>query len=77
MGVRGLPHVFGRLIRQAGMRMTSAPVFGDIAVIVASDGNGPRGAIVTRGYIVASKGGGLSRISFSAARRVAAWSIDG
>lgn len=77
VGVRTLPRAFGRLIGAAGMRMTTRPVYGDIAMITIEDGGGPRGAIVGAGYIVLAKGIGLSRIPFASARRVAAWSIDG
>jgi hypothetical protein len=77
VGVSSLPRVFGRLIRVAGMSMICRPVYGDLAMITVEDGGGPRGAIVGDGYIVLSKGVGLTRVPFSAARRVAAWSIDG
>lgn len=73
-GVRSLPSMFGKLLRSIGIPRTRAPAYGDIAVI-ALPGRPPRGAIITSGYVVIADGGGLTRIPFERARRIAAWSL--
>jgi hypothetical protein len=68
--------IFARLLRRAGVPQTTRPAFGDIAMVVARDGSGPRGAIVTSGYVVLAQGGGLARLPFDRARRLAGWSVN-
>jgi hypothetical protein len=74
VGVANLPHAFGRMLLAAGFRLTKRPVYGDVAMIkpVGSD---ICGAMVTTGYVVLNRGGGLSRIRRDHARLVVAWSV--
>jgi hypothetical protein len=76
IGVSNLPHAFGRMLLAAGFRLTKTPVYGDVAMIKPA-GSDICGAIVTTGYVVLTRGGGLSRIRRDHARLVAAWSVGG
>jgi hypothetical protein len=70
-----LPIVFSRLLRRAGIPLTKTPMFGDVAMVHMNNG-GARGAIVgMRGYITLAQGMGITRISFTRARRIAAWAL--
>jgi hypothetical protein len=73
VGVSSLPHLFGRLFRGIGLRLTKSPQYGDVAMIKI--GESPvRGAIVASRYVVLGDAG-VSTVSRSAARLVAAWSV--
>lgn len=63
---------FDKVFRAAGMRRTSAPRYGDIAMIRIGSGM-PQGAIFANGYVMPAQGGGLSRVPPGSARRIVAW----
>jgi hypothetical protein len=73
-GTRSLPLIFDRRLRRVGISRTRLPMYGDIAII-KPPGSDICGAIVTRGYVVLTRDGGLSRLRPDQARLVAAWSV--
>lgn len=72
-GTRTLPAMFDRLLRGAGLTRTRHLAYGDIAVIRIANGP-PRGAIVTKGFVVVGEIG-LSRVPLADARVVCSWSV--
>lgn len=73
-GPLGLPRLFDRLLRAAGLSRTGDPQFGDVAVIVVP-GEPPRGAIRGRhGFNLVGESG-VVRIPAAGVRLVMAWSL--
>lgn len=76
VGVRNLPMAFHSLLGAAGLRLTRAPLPGDVVTVALSDGLARGGILTSRGYVVVGEEMGLSRVEVMAARRVAAWSVN-
>jgi hypothetical protein len=72
-GRTSLAALFNAELRAIGIKLTREPLFGDAAMIISRDGN-LRGALVTSGYVLIDEDG-ISRVAFSEARRVCAWSV--
>ncbi len=73
-GPLGLPRLFDRLLRAAGLKRTREPQFGDVA-IVSAPGFAPRGAIVGRNGFVLVGEEGVSRAPMQGVRLIMAWSL--
>ncbi len=69
-----LPRAMGRVLRRAGLRLTTAPEPGDVAVIALD--NVAHAAIRTsRGWVTRLEQGGLSSLPPARVRVLAAWKI--
>lgn len=73
-GAGGLPRLFDRLLRAGGLKRTSEPQFGDVAMVTVA-ALPPRGAIRTqRGYVLVGEEG-LSGVRADGVRVIMAWTF--
>lgn len=73
--IGGLPRLFDRLFRQAGLLRTIKPTIGDVAMIAFLQ-TAPTGAIRTaRGYALLADGSGVGSVPADRVRLIAAWKV--
>jgi hypothetical protein len=71
----GLPRLFDRLFREAGLIRTIQPAIGDVAIIAVHRGP-PTGAIRTaRGYVMLAERRGVCSVPANRMRLIAAWKV--
>jgi len=76
-GPLGLPRLFDRLLREAGLMRTDDPQLGDVAILSVM-GTDPRGAIRTAsGYVMAAPEGLAGIRNLKGVRVLQAWALSG
>lgn len=75
LSIGGLPRLFDRLFREAGLMRTIVPICGDVAMISIAQ-SPPTGALRTaRGFAVLADGSGVHSVPVDRVRLVAAWKV--
>lgn len=73
--IGGLPRLFDRLFKEAGLVRTIKPVIGDVAMIQLLQ-EPPCGAIRTaRGFALLAQGHGVCSVPVDRVRLIAAWKV--